>query len=239
MINICIPAAGRGKRFSDAGYKDPKPLIKFNGDLMLNHILKNVTLWAGRFILIVNKQVESHPYFNNVNLIQTRDDKILVAKQITGGAAETVLLAKEFINNEEELLIVNSDQIVGDNKFLENGIDYFRKNKADGGIFCFWSDSPKWSYARIANNEIREVVEKSVISPHATVGIYYYRKGKDFVAAAEYMLQNNIKTNGETYVAPSFNQIIIEGKKVLPFFINSMHGLGTPEDLEKYINETR
>ncbi len=119
---------------------------------------------------------------------------------------------------------------------LDNGVRYFNDKKADGGIFAFWNDNPKWSYLRINNGLVTEVVEKQVISNIANTGTYYFKKGSDFVKAAEQMISYNIRTNGEFYLAPCYNQMILDGKKILPYLTNQMVPLGDPISVERFTN---
>jgi dTDP-glucose pyrophosphorylase len=82
-----------------------------------------------------------------------------------------------------------------------------------------------------------EVAEKRPISDLATVGIYYFRRSAEFVRAARQMIEKNIRVNGEFYVCPVFNEMIEAGLKILVHEIDSsqMHGLGTPEDLSRFL----
>jgi dTDP-glucose pyrophosphorylase len=108
----------------------------------------------------------------------------------------------------------------------------------DGGILTFRDTAKKWSFAKVDNNGlVTEVAEKNPISDIATVGLYYWKQGKDFVEAAEQMISKNIRTNNEFYVCPSFNEAILNGKKIKTFEIakECMHGVGTPEDLAIYL----
>ena len=79
------------------------------------------------------------------------------------------------------------------------------------------------------------VAEKKVISNNATVGVYYWRYGKDFVKYAEQMIKNNIRVNNEFYVCPVFNEAIRDNKKIKIKNVDSMWGLGTPEDLDYFL----
>lgn len=157
----------------------------------------------------------------------------------TEGAACTVLLAEDLINNDNPLVIANSDQLVefDMDKFVDFGI----RKGLDGLIMTFKSSHPKWSYAKITSKrrKVVEVAEKNPISHHATVGIYWFRKGSDFVWAAKRMIEQNIRTNGEFYVAPVFNQLIGIGQYISIYRVENMqmHGLGTPEDYERYLAE--
>ena len=110
---------------------------------------------------------------------------------------------------------------------------------SDGGILTFTNTHPKWSYVKIDSSEnVIEVAEKKPISNIATVGIYYWKRGSDYVKYAEQMINKDIRVNNEFYVCPVFNQAIEDGKKIKIFNANNMWGLGTPEDLEYFIKNS-
>ena len=157
---------------------------------------------------------------------------------LTEGAACTTLLAKNFINNDEPLIIANSDQYV---EWNSNECMYaFKADSIDGGILSFESTHPKWSYAKLdADGFVSEVAEKKVISNDATVGIYYWTKGSDYVKYAEKMIEKNIRINGEFYVCPVYNEAILDGKKIRVKKIEKMWGIGTPEDLAYFLENNK
>ena len=234
-MKILIPMAGEGSRFAKEGYTFPKPLIEVHGKPMIQCVVENLNFAAAEYIFLVRKE-----HLNKYSGLETSLKKItnnkstiITVNQLTDGAACTALLAKDIIDNNEELLIANSDQI------LEYSIDNFAtiKNKVDcdGIIFTFNSVHPKWSYVKIdSQGYITEVVEKKPISDIATCGVYWYRKGSDFVKYAESMINKNIRVNNEFYIAPVYNEMIKDGKKMIPYFVHKMHGIGTPEDLKIY-----
>ena len=80
-----------------------------------------------------------------------------------------------------------------------------------------------------------EVAEKKPISKIATAGIYYWRKGEDYVKFAKQMIAKDIRTNGEFYVCPVFNEAIADGLKFRTKNVEQMWGIGTPEDLEVFL----
>jgi len=161
---------------------------------------------------------------------------IVIVNELTKGAACTVLLAKEFIDNDDELLLANSDQFIVDG--IQDFLDFTKGNPTDGTIMTFKSTHPKWSFARLDEKGfVEEVAEKKPISDNATVGIYYFRQGKEFVNGAENMIRKNITTNGEFYVCPVYNELILQDKKVSIFDIGErMIGIGTPEDLNRFLD---
>jgi dTDP-glucose pyrophosphorylase len=166
----------------------------------------------------------------------TPNCNIVQIEVVTEGAACTTLLAKDFINNENPLIIANSDQYVE-----WNPIDFYYKmieTKSDGGILTFKSTHPKWSFVKLDENDnVIEVAEKKPISDIATVGIYYFTRGSEYVKYAEQMIANEIRVNNEFYVAPVYNEYIKDKKRIKTFNIQKMWGLGTPEDLNLFLQK--
>jgi HAD superfamily hydrolase (TIGR01509 family) len=232
-LNVLIPMAGAGKRFSDAGYAFPKPLIDVKGKPMIQAVVDNLAINATYTYIVQKEHYEKYSLDYLLNAI-TPNCNIVQVEGITEGAAVTALLAKEFINNESPLIMANSDQIV-DWSSREFVYELSAKN-ADGGIAIFKSSHPKWSYAKIDDSGVvSEVAEKKPISDNATVGIYYWKHGSDFVKYAEQMIQKNIRVNNEFYVCPVFNEAIQDGKIVYALPVKNMQGIGTPEDLNSYL----
>jgi HAD superfamily hydrolase (TIGR01509 family) len=233
-MNVLIPMAGAGSRFEEAGYTFPKPLIEVGNKPMIQVVTENLNIEANYIFIVQKKHYEKYNLYTVLNLIKP-GCTIIQTDGVTEGAACTTLLAKEFINNDDPLVIANSDQFV---EWNSNNVMYaFSTEGIDGGILTFDSTHPKWSYARLdENNFVCEVAEKQPISNNATVGIYYWSKGQDYVSCAEEMIEKNIRTNGEFYVCPVFNQLISRGGKIRIKKIERMWGLGTPEDLNNFLN---
>ena len=240
LLNIVIPMAGHGSRFLKAGYSDPKPLIPVCGKPMIELVIDNLKpSCEHRFIFIC--QAEHLHNYPLRNLLETKTPgcKIIEVSKVTEGAACTVLLAKECINNDDQLMIANCDQYIDID--INQYIDSLSPD-IDGLIMTMKENSNKWSYIELnSQNEITRVVEKEVVSDEATVGIYNYQCGADFVKAAESMIAKNLRVNNEFYVAPVYNEMIASKKIITYFNIGAlgkgMHGLGTPEDLADYISQ--
>jgi beta-phosphoglucomutase-like phosphatase (HAD superfamily)/dTDP-glucose pyrophosphorylase len=233
-LNVLIPMAGLGSRFRDAGYVFPKPLVEVNGKPMIQAVVESLGVNAKYTYIVQQEHYEKYNLSYLLNLI-TPDCNIVQVDGITEGAAVTCLLAKEYINTDSPLIMANSDQIVEWNsrQFI---YDLMSKN-ADGGIATFKSTHPKWSYAKIDQNGlVTEVAEKKTISDIATVGIYYWKHGSDFVKYSEQMIEKDIRTNNEFYVCPVFNEAIADNKRVFTSDIKKMWGVGTPEDLKHYLS---
>lgn len=232
-LNVLIPMAGKGSRFADAGYTFPKPLIEVHGKPMIEVVVDNLNIQANYIFVVQKEHYEKYDLENVLNNIAP-DCRIVQVDGITEGAACTALLAKEFIDNDAPLFFANSDQFV---EWNSNEVLYaFNADGIDGGIVTFEANHPKWSYAKIGGDGfVSEVAEKKVISHDATVGFYWWKKGSDFVKYAEEMIEKDVRVNNEFYVAPVFNQAILDGKKIRAKKISGMFGIGTPEDLEYFV----
>jgi HAD superfamily hydrolase (TIGR01509 family) len=232
-MNVLIPMAGAGTRFSNAGYTFPKPLIEVNGKPMIQVVVENLNIEANYTFIVQKEHYEKYSLQYLLNLIAPNCN-IVQVDGLTEGAACTTLLAKEFINNDAPLVMANSDQFV---EWNSNECLYaFNADGVDGGIVTFEATHPKWSYAKIGSDGfVSEVAEKKPISNNATVGIYFWKKGSDYVKYAEQMIEKNIRTNGEFYVCPVFNEAIADDKKIRVKEIERMWGIGTPEDLNYFL----
>jgi len=228
--------SGRGSRFAEAGYDLPKPLIPIGKSPMIEVVTRNITPnCEHRFIYIC---LEEH--LVKYDLEATLDRiapgcAIVTVDHVTEGAACTVLLAEKYVDNNDPLMIANSDQYVDIdiNEYIASIKD------SDGLVMTMRADDPKWSYIKFDESGFVTMLrEKEVISNEATVGIYNYKHGADFVRYAKQMIKKNIRVNNEFYVAPVYNEMIEGGMKIAYFNVgaedNGMHGLGIPADLDKF-----
>ncbi|EOH4170470.1 glycosyltransferase family 2 protein [Campylobacter jejuni] len=240
-MNIVIPMAGLGSRFAKAGFDKPKPFIDVLDKPMIVRVLENLKYKDARYILIARKEHLTKEkklvdeIKNNFNVEFISIDKL------TEGTACTVLYARKYINNDTPLMIANSDQIV-DIDIADFINDSFKRG-LDGSILTFIDKekNPKWSFAKLNNDLVVEIKEKEAISEFATVGIYFFNKGKIFIESAIDMIIENDRVNNEFYTCPVYNYAIKSGAKIGIYNIDfsKMHGIGTPEDLEifKAINK--
>jgi HAD superfamily hydrolase (TIGR01509 family) len=233
-LNVLIPMAGAGSRFEKAGYTFPKPLIDIKGKPMIQIVSDNLNIEANFIFLVQKNHREKYNLDTLLNLI-VPNCTIVEVNGLTEGAACTTLLAKKYINNDNPLIIANSDQYL-----VWNSCDFMYKMQeqdVDAGIVTFESTHPKWSYAKIDENGlVTEVAEKNPISNIATAGVYFWKKGSEYVRCVEQMISENTRVNNEFYVCPAFNEAIKHNKRIKTFNIEKMYGLGTPEDLINFNN---
>lgn len=238
MINIVIPMAGLGSRFASVGYEKPKPFIDVDGKPMIVRVLDNLNYPNANYILIARKEHLEREVLLVKQIEKEYNVTFIGIDKLTEGTACTVLYARKYINNDLPLLIANSDQIVDVSipDFINDCFD----RSLDGSILTFkdLELNPKWSFAKLNDNDlVIEVKEKEAISEFATVGIYFFNKGSEFVNSAVDMIIENDRVNNEFYTCPVYNYLITEGAKIGIYNIdqNKMYGIGTPEDLNEYL----
>ena len=238
-VNVVIPAAGNGTRFAREGWKAPKPFIDINGQLMIEHIIKNLKISNSKVTLILRKEHITNRE-KDIQRLEVSSSEIVKVDHLTEGTVSTVLLARKLIDRNQPLLIANSDQIVDFdcNKFVNDS----NARNLDGSILVFRDPfkDKKWSFVKLNDNGyVEEVAEKKAISDLATVGIYYFNNGSEFVSSAIDMIVRNERVNGEFYTCPVYNYMISKGLKIgiyeIPF--ESMQGIGTPDDLMGYMKK--
>ena len=232
-LNVLIPMAGLGSRFTQAGYTFPKPLIDVNNKPMIQAVVDNLNIDA-HYVFIIQKEHDAKYNLKSLLKLIVPDCTIVETDGLTEGAACTVLLAKEYINNNNSLLLANSDQYIewNSNEFMYK----MNETNTDGGIVTFKATHPKWSFAKLDSlGNVLEVAEKNPISDNATAGVYFWKKGSDFVKYAERMIQKNVRTNNEFYVCPVYNEAIADNSKIIAYEVQKMWGIGTPEDLNVFL----
>jgi len=239
-LNIVMPMAGLGSRFRDAGYKQPKPLIDVLGRPMYAWATESLPLDKSTrliFILLAS-QPECPELTRDIQQRYAKHSPIIVTvPELTAGQAITVLRAKEFINNDEPLLIHNADTAFDvDHAWVESAW----KEKLDGALLVFNSNEKRWSFSREnAAGFVDEVREKEVISPWASTGTYWFRCGADFVRMAESRLNSGRREAAEYYVGPLYNYMIATGGKVKNFPIRKLYCFGTPDDLTTTLRQMK
>jgi len=234
-MNIFIGMCGLGSRFVKYGYELPKYLIVYNGAPMIYHAVNTIKI-PGRIHFVVRQDhLEKYSFLEKL-LLGIGDD-IIVCNHNTGGAAESLLLAKSYVKNQDDpMLSVNCDQYLDWNP--KNLLDDMNSNPEVSYIVTYKETSSKCSYVREKDGLIIETREKQVISNDATIGYYHWAHTRDFFQDAASMINDEHKENGEYYLAPVYNYTIARGLHVKQWKLgsNEFWPVGTPEDLYNFRN---
>lgn len=237
MLHVIIPLGGQASRFQERGYTFPKPLIEIGTRSMIEVVLENLAPPPPvRFTFICRKEHLTQFYLGDMLRLLAPGCQIISLEHDTAGALCSVLLAIDDLAPDEEVLVANGDQ------YLSAPVQpFYEKCRApgiDGCILTFTAAHPRWSFARTDfEGRVVAVAEKRPISKQATAGLYYFRRASDLLAGAERMLVKGLTTSGQFFVAPVFNELLLDGKTIVTYHLpdGAMHSLGTPEDLEIFL----
>jgi dTDP-glucose pyrophosphorylase len=239
-MNVVIPLAGKDKRFDEKGvFKaftnvQGKPLVKFCTD-SIPYIFQEREIQI--YFLVLKEHEEKYEVSKRLKELYS-NCKIIIVSEMTEGAACTVLLAKEFIDNEDELVIYLADlHFSADLKKYLEGEEY---KEIEGFLVTFKGDHQKYSYALCEGYCVKKVAEKQVISDNASAGFYYFRKGKYFVKAAEEMIKDDSKRAGLGekkwfFICPVYNDLIEMDYNIGIIPSKFIEDLGCDEFVEKYL----
>lgn len=231
-MNVVIPMAGKGSRFAKNGYDKPKFMLSIDGISLLEYSVNSLPLSIAEKIIFIALQ-EHENEWNISEFIKNKypDNNLefVFLSETTRGQSETVLAAKDYINNDEELLIYNIDTFF-DSATLKSNL---LKKDCDGYLGAFYDENDKWSFAKTDEDGfVIKTTEKVPISTNALTGMYHFNLGSDFVRVAEEAINNNDLVKNEFYIAPLYNSLIKEGKKFKLDLVTDFVALGTPEDFE-------
>jgi NDP-sugar pyrophosphorylase family protein len=249
-MNVVIPLVGEGKRFQLGGFEEPKPLIKIFNKPILQHSIESLNI-DGNYIFVV-REYENNKWNRELSsLIKSLkpNSKIILSKKLTRGAAESVLLAKENINDDTPLIVTNCDQYID---WQENELNNFYfsilEKNCDALVTTFNHINPEhikinektpYSFIKInKDGDATQFSEKIAISKLMLNGIHFWKRGSMFVQSAESIIEKNINYNNEFYVSLTFNELIQKYKvKHFQMTDSSFYSLGTPEDVELFKNK--
>jgi len=241
MLKIIMPLAGTSELFTNAGYHYPKPLIEINGKTMIEWVLENPSKIKRdhQFIFIIKEEDVSKFHLDNTLKLICPGCEIIKLKKITKGALCSVLMAIDKISPNDSLLILNGDQII--NIDFDQSDQYWFNEKCDAGIVTFNSVHPRWSYARIENDEVVQTAEKNPISNHSIAGYYYFENAAMFFESAFKTIKNDVQLDGMFFISPVINQYVLNGfkTKFLSISKNEYHSLYSPQLLSEFERKHR
>ncbi|MDC0975657.1 glycosyltransferase family 2 protein [Alphaproteobacteria bacterium] len=237
MLNILIPLGASSKFFEGADYPYPKPLVEIDGKPMIQHVIENLQSISGekRFIFILREEDCTRYHLDATLRLLAGEGVIIIKLQCeTKGAACSALLAIHFIANDQPLIIANGDQLFDIN--IDEYFKRFQDDKIDAGCLSFESVHPRWSYIRLENDHIVEAAEKRPLSKMAIAGFYYFAKGLDFVEASKKMIRKDANVNGQFFIAPVLNELVLENCLMKTYVIHNetYHSFYSPQRIKEY-----
>ena len=231
-----MPMAGKGSRLQNFD-PYPKPLVKVLGKTIVEWSIETLGV-KGNYIFCCKKEHIEKFKIDELLKKVVPDCKVVSINYQTKGTAQSVLEAIDLINNDDELIISDTDHYLKwNNNFFNNEI---RKMNSDGCVMVFPEEytSKKASYVKLDDQGfVIKAAEKQPISKIATVGLHYFKKGKDFVKYANQMIDEGMEINNEFYVTPVYNYFVKSNKKITTYPVEKMWALGSPEEVNLFLKE--
>ncbi len=237
MLNVLLPIAGTSSLFDSKLYPYPVPLIEVLGKPIIERVVANLSEIdeATRFIFVVRgEDCRRFHLDSTLALLSAPPSEIVKLEGDTRGALCSGLMAITHVNNDRPLIIANSDQLF--EGVLPQAWRELSAPGADAGCLYFESVHPRWSYVRLDNGLVTEAAEKNPISKHAIAGFYYFASGRIFVRAAMKTILNQRMVDDRYFIAPVFNELILEGRRVRAVGLpeGAYVSFFTPQRIEDY-----
>lgn len=231
MLKIVIPLAGSSELFSNAGYLYPKPLIEVNGIPMIQLVLEKVSPVPipHQFVFLIREEHAVKFHLDNTLKLLSPNCEVVKIKRQTKGGLCSVLMAIEKIEEDDSVLILNGDQIIDEH--FDKIYNYWQDMQADAGVVTFRSVHPRWSYARVENDEVVQTAEKNPISANAIAGYYYFKNAKTFFTCAFQTIKNDVQLEGNFYISPVMNEYVLRNKTVYNYNVEpgKYHSFYSPQ----------
>ena len=235
-MKVLIPLAGGDESFQRHGFPFAKPLVEIDGKPLAEHSWSSLrTLAPCSFVFVIRKEDDQRFHLGDMLTLLEPEAAIVKVDGKTAGAACTALLAVHHLVNDDELVIANGDQVFATD--VAEAVRDFRRRNLDAGTIVFDSVHPRWSFVKLdPEGLVVEAAEKRPLSRKATAGFYYFRRSRDFVEAAQAMIRKGASVNGSYYICPSFNEMILKGRRIGVFEIprEKYISLATPQAIEDY-----
>jgi dTDP-glucose pyrophosphorylase len=236
-MNIIVLMAGASTDFETRGYVYPKYLLEIQGLPIIQRVVDSLKVLDAIISFVIRKEDDDKSFLASTLRILSPESPIYKVGNMTRGATCSALFAIDQIDNEDELVIINGDQLITAN--LLEAVNDFRSKACDGGVICFNSIHPRWSFVSLDEHGfVNETSEKRPISNLATAGFYYFRHGSDFVRSAFENIRKDVNYDNKYYVCSTYNELILEQKKVGVFQIGKEQyiSFSTPHMYDNYLN---
>lgn len=212
-LNIILLSAKKSEpQLSDGEY--PDYLSECDGKPLIQSLIDNcATLNPNQIICMFSDDDITKLHLRNMVHQIHSSAGVLPIHGATQGAACTALLASKQIDNEDELLILSTTEVL--EVELADVINAFRNNGDDAGVIIFRSLHPRYSFVRLTDDHhVIEAAEKNPISSHAVAGMYWFKSGSGFVSAVKDMIRKDAKVNNSFFISPSLNELVLQHKQI-------------------------
>jgi NDP-sugar pyrophosphorylase family protein len=236
-LQVLMPMGGLGTRFRKVGITTPKPLIEVDGGPMFRRALRSFDPWAGEktVTVVVRSDDDAEHGLADAVLGAQPDARIVELDHDTRGAVETALVARDALDPDQPLVIIDCDIAFDSAEYFGVLADAVRRQSLDGLLLSFTSVLPRYSFAEVGpDGLVVRTAEKQAISSDALMGVYSFTSARVFLDAADRLMAKQIDAAmPEYYVSLVFNELITSGRRV-GLVRGDFYCFGTPEELATY-----
>lgn len=226
-MKIIVPMAGIGSRLRPHTLTTPKPLTLIAGKPIVQRLVEDI---AG----VVNQEIEEIAFIIGP-----------VAKGFPGDTQERLLKIAADLNTKGSVYI--QEQALGTAHAIQCAkdaldgpcvvafadtlfkADFTLDQNTDGAIWVKQVEDPSaFGVVKLKDGIITDFVEKpsEFVSDLAIIGIYYFKEGSVVRDEIQYLLDNDIKENGEYQLTNVLETMKSNGHKFVPGKVNEWMDCG-------------
>ena len=222
-MKVIIPVAGEGSRLVPHTLTKPKPILPIAGSTVIDFIINELTS-----IKDLENIIFIFGYLKDkvINYITSKYKDLkftFVEQKEYKGLAHAISLTKEYVNDDDKLLI-----ILGDTIFKLDIFNIVKKNENALGV-CEVDNPSRFGVALINENGIiTKLIEKpkDYISNLALTGIYNILNAKELFDSIDYIISNDIKTKNEYQLTDALENMIKNGVIFKTFKLDGWYDCG-------------
>ena len=241
-LQIVVPAAGAGRRYAEAGYDVPKPLVPVAGVPMVVRAVRDLPA-ADRVVFVVREEHVRQFQIDKELKRHVPRCEIVTVDRLTEGQACTVRLAAEALQPDWPVIVAACDNThVYDREKLA-------RLMSDPAIECLiWTyrgdtrvlaAPEQHGWVRVKGDRVVEVsckrpISESPLNDHVVSGFFSFRTARRMIDTIDAMVEADVRIKGEFYMDTVPNLLVAEGLDVRVFEVQKYIGWGTPRDLEDF-----
>ena len=216
-MKIIVPMAGIGSRLRPHTLTTPKPLTVIAGKPIVQRLVESITDVVDQKIeeiaFIIGPVAKGFPADTKEKLEAIASDLgvkgSVYVQETAEGTAHAIHCAKDALSGP--CIIAFADTLFK--------ADFKLDTEADGAIWVKQVEDPSaFGVVKLKNGYISDFVEKpqEFVSDLAIIGIYYFKDGGKVRDEIKYLLDNDIRENGEYQITNVLETLKKEGAQFIP-----------------------
>lgn len=242
-MQVVITLAGRGQRFSDQGFYEPKPIIPVAGRPAIYYLIDSLAPdWALSFVLAEH---DRDSQLEKIIKQKVPQAKVIYTPFSERGPIDTVLAALPLLNSQEPVLVSYCDlALVWDSfDFVKKAAGFEMASVNYQGFHPTYLGPNSYCHVRVDSKTglICELQEKILFTDEiekeiTSAGVYYFKNKEILSLALQQQLQQDLKFKKEFYVSLALQAALNKNSdlRILDYRVSEVVQFGTPADVERF-----